>query len=89
MAGSATTDSNGTYTISGLALGTYATLTPSKNGYNFTPARRAVNVSGNVTGQDFRAIAITPFLDLPFSDGYDGSQNSFKKAMADTDYRGE
>jgi len=38
---SATTDSNGAYTISGLAAGTY-TLTPSKSGYSFFP--RTVSV---------------------------------------------
>ena len=49
---STTTDSNGAYTITGLAAGTY-TLTPSKSGYSFTPASRTVTVPPDATGQDF------------------------------------
>jgi murein DD-endopeptidase MepM/ murein hydrolase activator NlpD len=80
--GNATTDGNGAYTISGLAAGTY-TLTPSKSGYSFTPVRRTVSVSGNVTGQDFRGVAdggpTAPFLDLPFN--YDGSETTFIQTL--------
>lgn len=50
---SATTNSSGAYTISGLANGSY-TLTPSLTGYTFSPTSRSVTVSGaNVTGQNF------------------------------------
>jgi murein DD-endopeptidase MepM/ murein hydrolase activator NlpD len=76
--GSTTTGSNGDYVLSGLTAGTY-TLTPSKSGYSFTPTRRTITVSGNVTGQDFRGVADggppTPFLDLPFV--YDRSETAF------------
>lgn len=49
----ATTDSTGNYSITELANGSY-TLTPSKTGYTFNPAYKAVTVSGaNITGQDF------------------------------------
>ena len=52
---SATTDSSGSYTITGLADGTY-TLTPTLSGYAFTPATASVTVSGaDVTGQNFTA----------------------------------
>ncbi|MBC7250775.1 MAG: PD40 domain-containing protein [Anaerolineae bacterium] len=51
-AGSATTDGNGAYTITGLAAGTY-TLTPSKSGWTFSPATRTVSVPPDATGQDF------------------------------------
>ncbi len=51
-AGSTATDGNGAYTISGLAAGTY-TLTPSKSGYSFSPASRAVSVPPDATGVDF------------------------------------
>ena len=50
--GSATTDANGTYTISDLTAGTY-TLTPSKSSYTFSPATRTVSVPPDQTGQDF------------------------------------
>jgi subtilisin family serine protease len=51
--GSATTNSSGAYTLSGLSNGTY-TLTPSLSGYTFSPASRSVTVnSADVTGQDF------------------------------------
>ena len=52
---SATTDSTGSYTLTGLSDGTY-TLTPALSGYAFTPATASVTVSGaNVTGQNFTA----------------------------------
>jgi len=51
----ATTDSNGNYTLSGLAAGTY-TITPSKSGYTFSPTSRTVSVPPNATGQDFTGI---------------------------------
>jgi lysyl endopeptidase len=50
---SATTNSSGAYTLSGLANATY-TLTPSLSGYTFSPTSRSVTVSSaNVTGQNF------------------------------------
>ncbi len=52
---SATTDSSGNYTITGLADGTY-TLTPTLSGYAFTPATASVAVNGaDVTGKNFTA----------------------------------
>ncbi|MBX3726245.1 MAG: S8 family serine peptidase [Xanthomonadales bacterium] len=54
---SATTNSAGAYTISGLANGGY-TLTPSLAGYTFSPVTRSVTVNGaNVTGQNFTGTA--------------------------------
>ena len=41
----ATTNTSGAYTLSGLANGTY-TITPSKSGYSFTPASKSVTISG-------------------------------------------
>jgi hypothetical protein len=52
---SATADTSGNYTFSGLASGSYA-VTPSHAGYNFTPTTQAVTVSSaNVTGVNFTA----------------------------------
>jgi len=48
----ATTDSNGDYTLSGLEAGIY-TITPSKSGYTFSPASRTVSVPPDATGRDF------------------------------------
>jgi len=59
----ATTDSNGNYTLSGLTAGTY-TLTPSKSGYTFSPASRTVNVPPNATGQDFTGSPTTANVEL-------------------------
>ena len=47
-----TTDGDGAYTITGLTAGTY-TLTPSKDGYTFSPASLTVTVPPDATGQDF------------------------------------
>ncbi|MGQ9550122.1 MAG: carboxypeptidase regulatory-like domain-containing protein [Roseiflexus sp.] len=49
---SALTDAQGFYTLSGVSEGVY-TLTPSRDGYAFTPAIRTVVVTGDVEGQDF------------------------------------
>jgi uncharacterized protein (TIGR03437 family) len=53
--GSATTDSSGNYTLTGVANGSY-TVTPSKTGFTFTPTSKAVTVNGaNVTAVTFTA----------------------------------
>ena len=54
----ATTDSNGDYTLSGLAAGTY-TITPSKSGYTFSPPSRTVSVPPDATGKDFEGSSIS------------------------------
>jgi len=48
----ATTDTTGSYTLSGLAGGAY-TLTPSKSSYTFAPASRTVTVPPNATEMNF------------------------------------
>ena len=57
----ATTDSNGNYTLSGLAAGTY-TITPSKSGYTFSPASHTVSVPPDATGQDFTGYDKPPIV---------------------------
>ncbi|MFI5107225.1 MAG: beta strand repeat-containing protein [Terriglobales bacterium] len=53
----ATADASGNYTFSNLNNGSY-TVTPSKAGFVFTPANKAVTVSGiSVTGVNFVATA--------------------------------
>ena len=51
---SATSDSTGAYTITGLAAGTY-TVTPSKTGCTFSPTSLSVTVGPNATGKNFTA----------------------------------
>lgn len=52
-AGHITTSSAiGVYMFEGLAAGAY-TLTPSKNGYTFSPVQRSVTAPPDATGQDF------------------------------------
>ena len=52
-------DASGNYGFSGLANGTY-TITPSKNGFAFTPTSQAVTVAGaNVGGVNFAAQPIS------------------------------
>jgi hypothetical protein len=51
----ATTDTNGNYTFTGIQNGTY-TLTPTLSGYSFTPTNSSATVSGaNATGKNFTA----------------------------------
>ncbi|NJM41604.1 MAG: hypothetical protein HC853_13010 [Anaerolineae bacterium] len=75
---STTTDANGKYMLRGLRMGSYR-LAPSKNGYNFNPTSRQINVTGNIDGQDFiaasnpdRALAIrfAPYLYFHVDDVY-------------------
>ena len=50
-----TTASDGSYSFSSLSDGGY-TITPSLNGYTFTPANRSVTIAGaDAAGQDFSA----------------------------------
>ncbi len=59
--GSASTnaDSGGNYSFTGLTNGSY-TVTPSKTGYVYTPANKAVTVNGaNVAGVNFSSVAQT------------------------------
>jgi len=54
---STTADSNGNFTFTGLANGSY-TVTPSKTGFTYTPASQAVTVSNaNVTGVSFSTVS--------------------------------
>jgi hypothetical protein len=55
--GTATANSSGAYTFTGLANGTY-TLTPSHTGYTLSPATQTVTVNGaNVAASSFTATA--------------------------------
>ncbi|HXG48751.1 MAG TPA: carboxypeptidase regulatory-like domain-containing protein, partial [Methylomirabilota bacterium] len=53
-AGSATTDDDGIYVFTGLPAGTYV-VTPSAEGYAFTPASRSVRLKKDVLDADFGA----------------------------------
>ena len=53
-----TADASGNYTFSGLANGSY-TVTPSKAGFTFTPANRAVTISNANVTANFTAQAVT------------------------------
>ncbi|MBE7473180.1 MAG: carboxypeptidase regulatory-like domain-containing protein [Anaerolineales bacterium] len=58
---STTSNGNGDYTFSGLAGGTY-TLTPSKNGYTFSPASRTISVPPDATGKNFNGYDKPPIV---------------------------
>lgn len=71
---SATTSASGAYTIGGVPNGTY-TLTPSREGFTFSPASLSVTVNGaNLSGRDFTATAVPAnlILEAHFSSGTDG-----------------
>ncbi len=61
VTGSTTTaDGSGKYSFAGLANGRYA-ITPSKDGYSFSPASQAVTINdADVTDVDFTASAVHP-----------------------------
>jgi hypothetical protein len=59
--GTATADSSGNYSFSGLANGSY-TVTPNKTGYTFTPSSQTVSISGaNLPGTNFTIQAIPTY----------------------------
>ena len=69
---STTTAGDGTYTISGLANGSY-TVTPSLSGYSFTPSSTAVTISSaNQTGINFTSAVVSGPVTL-FTDGFEGT----------------
>ena len=68
LAGSATTDGNGYYTIADLPPGTY-TLMPDKIRYTFEPSSRAASVPPDATGRDFTGYNKPP---LVFVHGWGG-----------------
>ena len=57
----ATTNSSGVYTISGLTPGTY-TITPTLGGYTFSPASRSVTVPPNGIAQNFTGTKCTQLV---------------------------
>ena len=68
-----TTATDGTYTFSGLANGTY-TVTPSKSGYTFSPTSTSVTINGaNQTGKNFTATAVSGDIALTSGVGVSGS----------------
>ena len=78
---STTADGSGNYSFSGLANGTYQ-VTPSNPGYSFNPANQPVTISSNsVTGVNFTATALPPFLNVAPSGLYfSGNQNGSNPA---------
>ncbi|MDQ5987604.1 MAG: hypothetical protein CSYNP_03349 [Syntrophus sp. SKADARSKE-3] len=57
--GSTTTDTNGNYSFTGLANGSY-TIAPSLSGYTFNPATLSVSINGlNSTGNNFTDMVTT------------------------------
>jgi len=55
-----TTNSNGEYTITGVSHGSTVTITPTLDGYSFTPQSRSIsNITQNQTGIDFTATRLT------------------------------
>jgi VCBS repeat-containing protein len=63
------TASDGSYAFAGLSDGTY-TVTPSLNGYTFTPSDASVTVSGaDVTGINFTSAALSGTYTLTVNNG--------------------
>src|SRR5205814_673944 len=60
QSGSATTDANGRYSLSGLATGGNYTVTASKNGYAVSTAQSFTNLAANQTA----SFTATPWLSI-------------------------
>jgi hypothetical protein len=72
----AVADAGGNYSLSQLANGSY-TVTPSKNGYTFSPSSQNVTVSGaNVSGINFAAVAPTNSITVDANSSKDGATAS-------------
>ena len=79
----ASTDAAGSYQFTGLGQGNY-TVTPSRPGWLFSPASRAVTLSGsNVVGADF-AVTWVPAAEPIAGLGDVGNQGSFEVFRGDT-----
>ena len=55
----ATTDSNGSYRILGLEVGGFYTVTPSREGYAFTPVNRSVSLTADSLEATFTGTAVS------------------------------
>jgi len=78
------TASNGTYSFTGLANGSY-TVIPTLAGYAFTPTSTAVTVSGaNVTGKNFTATAAATTYTISGSAGIAGATITLSGANSGT-----
>ena len=82
---SATSDASNSYTITGLAAGTY-TVTPAKGGCTVSPAGASVTItSANVTGKNFTATCGGGAVTL-FTDGFESGGWSFADVSGTTGY---
>ncbi len=74
-----TTDTNGNYTFTGLTTGTYTITvnsgtTPALQGYNFSPTSySAVNVNGNITGENFTETSLVGSFSISGTITYSGA----------------
>lgn len=77
----ATADSSGNFSFTTLANGSY-TVTPSRSGYTFTPASRAVTVSGaNQTGINFTGQAASPSNSISIDASASGDRSSNSRTV--------
>lgn len=63
-----TTNDNGNYTLSGLSSGTYR-ITPTRDGFTFSPSSMSVSVPPSATGRDFKTTFVVDGY-YPDPDGY-------------------
>ncbi len=68
-----TTDSNGNYSFASLSTGTY-TVTPSLNGYTYSPAAPSITTAGPTTTQNFTATSVISSFSISGTISYAGAK---------------
>jgi len=74
-----TTDANGNYTFTGLAIANQYVITPNETGYTFSQYAYTLTLNGNVTGINFTGTTATGYTISGYAQGFD--ENNFTSSI--------